>query len=77
VSLQVLITADDVLTRRQQEVTALVAEGKINKQIGWILGLTEGTVKQHLVRIFCQVGVDSRTRLALWWVKERECYIDI
>ena len=36
------------LTSRQQEILPLLAEGMPNKQIANTLGVTEGTIKQHL-----------------------------
>ncbi|GGR12932.1 DNA-binding response regulator [Actinoplanes ianthinogenes] len=50
-----------VLTRREIEVMALVAEGLSNQAIGARLHLTAGTVKSHLARIYVKLGVDSRT----------------
>ena len=45
---------------------ALVAQGFANKQIAKRLGITEGTVKAHLGRIFRELGVVDRTSAALW-----------
>ena len=53
------------LTRRQHEITALVAEGLSNKEIGRLLKITEGTVKLHLHAIYSKLGVPNRTALAL------------
>jgi DNA-binding CsgD family transcriptional regulator len=52
------------LTRREREVMALVALGLSNKEIAGRLGITEGTVKSHLHRIFSFCGVRNRTTLA-------------
>jgi len=52
------------LTPRQREIIALVAEGLSNQEIGERLGISEGTVKQHLQRIFERLGVRNRTALA-------------
>lgn len=54
------------LSPREAEVLALVAEGLANKQIARRLGITVGTVKAHLTRIFEQLGVADRTQAALW-----------
>jgi DNA-binding NarL/FixJ family response regulator len=53
------------LTRRQQDVLELLALGKSNKQICRILGMAEGTVKNHINAMFRQLGVRNRTEAAL------------
>ena len=53
------------LTRRQHEITALIAEGLSNKEIARVLKITEGTVKLHLHAIYSKLGVPNRTALAL------------
>ncbi len=44
----------------------MVAEGKLNKVIEFELHLTEGTIKEYLVKIFRKTGVSNRTELAIW-----------
>jgi two-component system, NarL family, nitrate/nitrite response regulator NarL len=53
------------LTKRQQEIVALVAQGLTNKAIANQLGLTEGTVKSHLHNIYSKHAIPNRTTLAL------------
>ena len=62
---------DQALTRREREVTALVAEGLPNKEVGRRLNLTEGTVKIHLHNIYCKIGVANRTALAVMALARR------
>jgi DNA-binding NarL/FixJ family response regulator len=52
------------LTARELEVLKQVAKGKINKEIASDLEITEGTVKQHLNKIFDKIGVDNRVEAA-------------
>lgn len=54
------------LTRREEEVLRLVAEGLGNKQIARKLGISEKTVKTHLTNLFQRIGVSDRTQAALW-----------
>jgi len=54
------------LTGRETEVLKLVGRGLPNKQIARKLGIREKTVKSHLTRVFCQLGVSDRTQAALW-----------
>ena len=48
------------MTDRELEVLTAVARGDRNKEIAWQLGITERTVKAHLVNINNKLGVDSR-----------------
>lgn len=50
------------LTPQQFRVLALVAEGRLNKQIADALGVQERTVKAHLSSIFERLGVRNRTQ---------------
>jgi len=54
-----------ILTPRQKEVLALLAEGKSNKAIAMELGLSPGTVKVHMTRIFKSLGVSNRTEAVI------------
>ena len=49
-----------VLTRREVEVTRLLAAGLRNRAIGEKLSITEGTVKVHLHVIYGKLEVDRR-----------------
>jgi DNA-binding CsgD family transcriptional regulator len=52
------------LTAREAEVLYWVAKGKINRDIGDILGASPATVKKHLERIHAKMGVETRTAAA-------------
>lgn len=52
------------LTQREAEVLYWVVKGKINRDIGDILGSSPATVKKHLERIFVKLGVETRTAAA-------------
>lgn len=54
------------VTPREQDVLQLVAEGASNREIANRLHITEKTVKNHVSSILSQVGVRSRTQLAIW-----------
>ena len=53
------------LTPRAAEVLLWVAQGKANADIGAILGMSESTVKKHLVEIFDKLGVENRSAAGL------------
>jgi DNA-binding NarL/FixJ family response regulator len=50
------------LTPRQMDVLNLLVKGKNNREIGILLGLTEGTVKLHVTAVLKALGVKSRTQ---------------
>jgi len=50
------------LTARQLQILPLLAEGMPNKRIAAALGLTEGTVKQHLKDLFRRLNASNRTQ---------------
>jgi RNA polymerase sigma factor (sigma-70 family) len=47
------------LTPREREVMSLVVTGKLNKQIGYELGISEKTVKVHRARVMEKLRVGS------------------
>jgi DNA-binding NarL/FixJ family response regulator len=49
-----------VLSTREREVALLVACGLQNKEVALELGLSNGTVKVHLLKIFRKLGAKSR-----------------
>ncbi len=53
------------LTRRQHEILEMLVQGKSNRDIAAVLGLSENTVKVHLGSIFQKLGVHSRTEALL------------
>lgn len=61
-----------LLTKREQEVVPLVAQGLTNKEISSRLGVSEHTIKNHLFRIYEKLGISSRVELILFAVSERE-----
>lgn len=53
------------LTERQQQVLALLLQGKPNKLISRELGLAQGTVKIHVTAILKKLKVTNRTQAVL------------
>ncbi|KAA0941027.1 hypothetical protein FQ087_21515 [Sporosarcina sp. ANT_H38] len=64
-------TVNDILTPREQDVLQLLANGASNSEIAKQLGLSEGTVRVYLSKIYSKLDVNSRTKAVLW-MKNRE-----
>jgi DNA-binding NarL/FixJ family response regulator len=58
--------ARSTLTRREQDVLRLVAQGHTDKEIGRALHLSPRTVQTHLRRIREKTGARRRAELAIW-----------
>jgi DNA-binding NarL/FixJ family response regulator len=63
-----MINLDQVkVTRREQQVLNLLVQGFSNREIGGVLNISLGTVKQHLRTLFLRTGIhegDKRVKLA-------------
>ena len=56
--------ADALLTRREREVSRLVAGGYSNKEIADACGISIATVKNHIHRILYKLNFQRRTQIA-------------
>lgn len=54
-----------VLTRREQEILALIADGKTNQEIAEMLYIAPGTVRVHVHAILQKLEVRDRTQAAV------------
>jgi DNA-binding NarL/FixJ family response regulator len=61
-----------LLTPREEQVVALVADGLTNRGVAVELGLSEHTIKKYLLRIFDKVGISSRVELVLYAMSHGE-----
>jgi DNA-binding NarL/FixJ family response regulator len=53
------------LTPQQVRVLMLLREGLLNKQIAYLLGVSEATVKAHVSAILHKLNVESRTQAVI------------
>ena len=59
------------LTEGQMRVAEMIREGKSNRDIAEMLGLTEGTVKVHVSKILRKLGVTSRAEAIALFQRHR------
>ena len=57
------------LSRREQEIAALVSQGRTNRQIAEELVLSERTVDTHVHNILGKLDLTSRAQIAVWAVE--------
>jgi DNA-binding NarL/FixJ family response regulator len=60
------------LTEREREVVRLIAGGLSNCEIGDVLNLTEGTVKNHVSRLLLKLDARDRTSAVLKALANRQ-----
>jgi DNA-binding NarL/FixJ family response regulator len=57
------------LTRRESQLVALLAQGLKNKEIATCIGITEGTVRVYLSKLFLKIGARDRFEVAVFGLK--------
>jgi len=57
-----------LLTPREEQVVALVADGLSNREVADELALSEHTIKKYLIKIFDKLGISTRVELVLYAV---------
>lgn len=58
----------DLLTSREREVLAAVADGLTNRQTGELLGISHRTVEVHRARLMRKLDVQSMAQLVALYV---------
>ncbi len=58
---------ESLLTRREQEVAALVAEGLTNQEIADRLVISTRTAEAHVEHVLRKLDFRSRTQIATWF----------
>lgn len=64
-------TEPTTLTRREQEICQLVAEGLSNKQIATRLVISRRTAESHVQNIMVKLGFTNRAQIAAWVATHR------
>lgn len=63
---------EDLVTRREAEVAALVAEGLSNPAIAARLCVSKRTVGCHVEHILVKLGFRSRAQIAVWVTRKTQ-----
>jgi DNA-binding NarL/FixJ family response regulator len=61
----------DLLTDREKEVLQLLAEGRSNKDVANVLGLSVTTVETHRTNMMQKLGLHSTAEIVLYAVRKR------
>jgi DNA-binding NarL/FixJ family response regulator len=61
-----------LLTRREEQVATLVADGLTNREVANKLGLSEHTVSNYLFKIYEKLGISSRVEFVLYILGRRQ-----
>lgn len=64
------------LTRREQEVAALIARGLTNRQVSAELAISERTAASHVKWILKKLDLRSRAQIASWLTERRMLTLD-
>jgi DNA-binding NarL/FixJ family response regulator len=63
---------NEPLTSRQEEVLALLGEGRSDREIGETLHLTEATIRSHVHRIIQRLGLENRSQAVVFANRRRK-----
>ena len=61
-----------LLTRREEDVVRLVADGLKNREIAQRLKVKEHSIRNYIYRIFEKLGVSSRVELILYALSQHD-----
>ncbi|MCC6235211.1 MAG: response regulator transcription factor [Verrucomicrobiales bacterium] len=61
----------DPLSPQERRVLALVAEGKTNKEIAVLMGLSDKTVKNYFSRTLEKLGLSRRSQAAAYYIRHQ------
>ncbi len=66
----------DALTDREKQVLKLVAEGRSNKEVAEVLGISVKTAMTHREHVMEKLGVHNRTELVRFALKKGVIRVD-
>jgi two-component system, NarL family, response regulator DevR len=60
------------LSRQEQRILPLLGEGRTNKEIGFVLALSENTVKNYLSNMFRKLKITRRTQAVTLYLRQQQ-----
>jgi DNA-binding CsgD family transcriptional regulator len=57
------------LSRREGQLVTLLSQGLKNKEMAQCLGISEGTIRVYLSKLYLKIGVNDRFELALFGLR--------
>lgn len=64
------------LTPRETEILELISKGLSNREIGRLLGASEGTIRIHVSNILAKLGASDRTEAAVLAIQRGIIHVD-
>ena len=61
------------LTKRESQLVTLLSQGLKNKEIAACIGITEGTARIYLSKLFAKIGARDRFEVAVFGLKNEYC----
>ncbi|WP_063043869.1 LuxR C-terminal-related transcriptional regulator [Nocardia pseudovaccinii] len=71
-----IVTGSSPLTRREQEIAELIAQGLTNREMAAQLIISRRTVDGHVERILNKLGLNSRTQISAWVHAAQQALVD-
>ena len=61
------LSAIHPLSPREAEILSWISDGKRDREIATILGISSRTVEKHVQNMLKKLGVETRTGASKWW----------
>lgn len=71
-----ILSKFELLTPHQLKVLTMIADGLLNKQIAYEMGISESTIKQHASAILHRLEVNNRTQAGILFKQAMEYHSD-
>lgn len=59
------------LTQQDERLLQQLASGATSRDIAKRVGLTNGTTRVYLHKVYKKIGVKNKTQAAIWWLQRK------